>query len=393
MLKAPWDHQREALARLTRALVEERSGGLMGEALDHLLYVTGWTAGAAFAASPTSAEAELELVSERRLSEPHYLDAPPSDGTRRVLLAVAMRAARKRTIFAVPDLRLDEETGPLGAEELSSRGLRAAIAAPVVHRRRTLGVLVLLARDTANVDSDTLTTLRIGTRIVALAAERDRRADRELSHRSELAEAARMASLGLVTATVAQELRTPFDALLVQLEEQMRLLPRLAAAARDREAVREMAELLGETRAATAQIGAFLAQLSNMSQPRGTVERFELRDIVQEAVALVGIELQRRSIRLTEHYAVGCVTSGDRSSLIQVVINLVFYAAEACTAAGGEPTIILRVWPDDSRVVLSVEDTGAKSGTARSRTSSSPSRRTSAAASIPALPCACVVTS
>jgi DNA-binding NarL/FixJ family response regulator len=69
--------------------------------------------------------------------------------------------------------------------------------------------------------------------------------------------------------------------------------------------------------------------------------------------------LQRRGIALVEDYAGACYTMGRRDNLVQVVLNLVFNAADACLVAKRPaPKVTVRTRMEGARVILSVEDTG-----------------------------------
>ena len=94
------------------------------------------------------------------------------------------------------------------------------------HQREVLGVITILARDSATFGAGALAFCETATHLVAIASERDRREERELSYRADFDEAGPMAALGLLTATVAHELRGPLAALEIQLNEQHQLLAR-----------------------------------------------------------------------------------------------------------------------------------------------------------------------
>jgi two-component system, cell cycle sensor histidine kinase and response regulator CckA len=358
MVKDSWEKQRDALGKLSRGFVEEASGGLLREALDHLITAAGLMAGAAFTVNETGSTRTLELAAERGLGGEASVDAPGSESIRRALVEVGMRAVSTRRTSPVPDLTAVPGLDTDSLLALASREFRSAVAVPVKHQRQVLSVLVLVGRNVP--DTATLLVLEIGGNIVALATERDRRAEREQVSRGDLAEVAPMVSLGLVTATVAHELRAPLHALGVQIEEEHRVLERLEAAHELAGPARsELLELLGDMKTAAEQIDTLVSQLGELSRRGAPPERFELRGIAQEALALARLELSRRGIRMVEDYAPACVTHGSRAALLQVAVNLVFHAADACTASGRtDPTITLRTRDEVTRVVLSVEDTG-----------------------------------
>jgi len=106
-------------------------------------------------------------------------------------------------------------------------------------------------------------------------------------------------------------------------------------------------------------MGAIISQLTALSRRDLAPERLDLGAVARDALSIAKSELQRRSITLVEKYDPGCTTIGRRDNLVQVVLNLVFNAADACeTADHGKPRITVRTKIEDTRVVLSVEDTG-----------------------------------
>jgi signal transduction histidine kinase/ActR/RegA family two-component response regulator len=358
MAKDSWEKQRDALGKLSRVFVEEARGGLLREALDHLIAAAGLTAGAAFTVNETAGVRTLELAAERGLGAAASVDAPGPESIRRALVEIGMRAVSTRRTAPVTDVTAVSGLDAESLLALASREFHTAVAIPVKHQRQVLSVLVLVGKIVP--DTPTLSVLETGGNIVALATERDRRTEREQVSRGDLAQVAPMVSLGLVTATVVHELRAPLHALVVQIEEEHRLLERLesshdlAGSARS-----ELVELLSDMRVAAAQIDALVSQLGELSRRGAPPEQLDLRAIAQEALALARLELTRRTIRVVEDYAPGCVTHGSRAGLLQVAVNLVFHAADACTASGRtDPTITIRTRDEVARVVLSVEDTG-----------------------------------
>jgi two-component system, cell cycle sensor histidine kinase and response regulator CckA len=242
---------------------------------------------------------------------------------------------------------------------LAGRGIRSLVAQPVRHQREVLGVLVALYGET--LDPSWQGFLEAVAHIVALAAERDRRVEREVGYRAELAEAGQLASLGLLTATVAHELRGPVQALGVQVAEQEHIVSQLREAGTDwaQPMLAELAELFADMKAATNQIGTVIAQLSALSRRDTAPEKVELGDVARQGLGIARSELKRRGIALVEDYAKRCYTTGRRDNLVQVILNLVFNAADACaTADRPDQKIIVRTRVEGPRVILSVDDTG-----------------------------------
>jgi signal transduction histidine kinase/ActR/RegA family two-component response regulator len=349
-----WEREREGLRKLAQTFAEEARGGLLGEALETILSTLRLDNGAAFSYDG----ATIDLVAERSGGS-HSTPMPSArDLYREALTQVAKRACEDRKRVSYPDLSRSE----LGAElrsALLARGQRSVIAQPVRHQREVLGVLVILSNE--GPDGSSQGFLEAVAHIVALAAERDRRVEREVGYRAELAEAGQLASLGLLTATVAHELRGPVQALGVQVAEQEQILSQLREAGTDwaQPMLAELTELFSDMKAATNQMGTVIAQLSSLSRRDAGPEKVALGDVAKQGLAIARSELRRRGITLVEDYAKRCYTTGRRDNLVQVILNLVFNAADACaTADRPDQRIVERTRVEGPRVVLSVDDTG-----------------------------------
>jgi signal transduction histidine kinase/ActR/RegA family two-component response regulator len=353
-----WEREREGLRRLARVFAEEARGGLLGEALEVVLETAQFDSGAAFSVDANA----VDLAAERGLASPS--DRPGDGATRdifkRVLVAVAERVVSTRKPLFIPAIaRSDLETD--GIAELLQRGFTSVAAQPVKHQREVLGVLVLLAKEPTTFDPQLRVFFEMVAHVVALAAERDRRVERELGYRAELVEAGHMASLGLLTATVAHELRGPVGALSMQIAEQEHLLEQMREPGSEwlQPIIGELTELLTDMRTASGQMGTLIAQLSALSRRETAPERLELGAVARDALGIARSDLQRRSVALVEDYGSPCFTMGRRDNLVQVVLNLVFNAADACIAAGRpEARVTVRTKAEGSRVMLSVDDTG-----------------------------------
>src|SRR5258705_3403011 len=251
MARERWEREREGMRRLARVFAEEARGGLLGEALEVVLEAAGIEAGAAFSADGAS----VDLVAERGLVSP---SDRPGEGTlrdrfRRALASAAERAVSARKPVFVPALVRSDLSQDL-RDELVQRGFFSLAAQPVKHQRDVLGVIVVLTKEPTNFDASLRAFFETVAHMVALAAERDRRVEREIGYRAELAEAGHMASLGLLTATVAHELRGPVGALTMQLSEQEHIITQLRDGASEwsQPMLAELVELLTDMRAPSA---------------------------------------------------------------------------------------------------------------------------------------------
>jgi signal transduction histidine kinase/ActR/RegA family two-component response regulator len=343
----------EALHGLSSRLAGESGGGLLGDSLDTLIETTKARAAAAFTLDPT-----LESVAERELGD---RGGPELVVLRRALSTIAQRAASTRRLVLLGDLGRDRE-GIDDAGEILALGARAALAVPVLHRRVVHGVFVLLFDDAPRIDEEGQHFATTVANMVAVALERERTRETALPTNDELAEASRMASLGLLTASVAHELRGPAGAMILQQEELARLIEQVTdlADASDPElapAIRELSEVSSDIQTAVFRIRDTVEQLSLVSRRETSPECVDLVTVVHDSLAIALPHLERRGITLTQSMDGPCFTVGRRDSLGQVVLNLLFNAADACEGTP-HPEVWLKVVAHGEQVALVVEDNG-----------------------------------
>ncbi|HEX6276130.1 MAG TPA: ATP-binding protein [Polyangiaceae bacterium] len=343
----------DALAALTARLAAESSGGVLGDCLDLLLDATPARCAAAFAS-----DGALAPVAERRLSMRPTLDL---GRLRRALRSLAERAATSRRPLKITDIRRESDAIP-DVGELVALGARSALALPILHRRTVLGTLVLLFDDVAMLDEETLGYIRTVASIAAVALERDRHVEEAQDERSRLVGPGSSTGLGLLTATVAHELKSPSGALSLQHDELMRVTEQLTLLTGSSDtalggAVAELGELTSEIGVAIARIRETVEKLTGVGGPEAPLARIEVGLLAREAMIVGRPHLERQGVTLNERYDAECFTLGRRDALEQVILNLVFNAADACTG-GSRPQVWLRVSLDGAHVVLTVEDNG-----------------------------------
>ena len=159
----------------------------------------------------------------------------------------------------------------------------------------------------------------------------------------------RLASIGLLSASVAHELNTPLSVLGGSIEKLLETVD-------DHTARRRLVRM--------QRVAARLRQIStgllNFSRPSDeAMEAVELAPIIEESWNLVAID--ERASRVTfESDADGpYVVKGSRDRLIQLFVNLL---KNALYAIDGSGTIVVRVWQEAlnhrSDIVIMVEDDG-----------------------------------
>lgn len=343
----------DALHTLSGRLASESTGSLLGDSLEALLETMRARAAAAFTLAPG-----MTSIAERGLGD---RGGPELLVLRRALSTIAERALSTRRVLLLRDLGLDRESID-DAGEILALGARTALAVPVLLGEVTHGVFVLLFDDATRVDDEAQQFAATVAHMLAASLEREQFRATPIPSNDELAEASRMASLGLLTASVAHELRGPTGALLLQQEELSRLVEQVAELSDVSDpnlkgAIREIAEVSSDIQTAVARIRDTIEQLSLVSRREIAPECVDLVTVVKESLAIATPHLGRRGITLTQHLDGPVYTVGRRDSLGQVVLNLVFNAADAAEASG-HPEIWVRVMARGEQLALVVEDNG-----------------------------------
>jgi nitrogen-specific signal transduction histidine kinase len=178
--------------------------------------------------------------------------------------------------------------------------------------------------------------------------------------RSELAHAARMMSLGALTASIAHEVNQPLSGIVTNASTCLRML---ATDPPDIEVARETARrTLRDANRASEVVTRLRALFARKSL---TAEPVALNDATREVIALSLSGLQRRSVILQPILAEDLpLVTGDRVQLQQVILNLLLNAADAMSGIEDRPRqLVIRTEREAAnRVRLSVQDSGVGLG-------------------------------
>jgi C4-dicarboxylate-specific signal transduction histidine kinase len=176
------------------------------------------------------------------------------------------------------------------------------------------------------------------------------------SARSELVQAARIASLGVLTASIAHEVNQPLAGIITNASTCLRMLdanpPNLSGA---RETARRT---IRDGHRASDVITRLRALFSKQET---APEAVDLSDAAREVIELTRIELHRNRVSVrTEFSDQVPPVRGDRIQLQQVIMNLVRNASDAMQTNGSRlKELTIKVESDsDGMVKLSVQDTG-----------------------------------
>jgi signal transduction histidine kinase len=168
------------------------------------------------------------------------------------------------------------------------------------------------------------------TLIAGLAFERRARmkAEKEVRHRrTELAQAARLALAGELTASIAHEINQPLGAILANAGAADTLLERSPG---NREEVRA---ILGDIQKADIRASEIIRRVKALVTARETErDSVDPNAMVVEALGFLENDARRRSVSIETMFAAGLpFITADRVQLQQAIVNLCMNAMEAMT--------------------------------------------------------------
>lgn len=182
------------------------------------------------------------------------------------------------------------------------------------------------------------------------------RAERLLQQvQAEFAHAARVSTLGELTASIAHEVNQPLAAIVTNSEASLRWLARETP---DLDEVRSLAKRIVADADRAAEI---ISQIRQMASPQPPVQEvISIQRVVDQAVQFVRRELESRDVQVRITCADPAIeVRADRTQIQQVVVNLAMNAAQAMLdSESGERLLYLRILPSDEFVSVEVEDTG-----------------------------------
>jgi len=223
----------------------------------------------------------------------------------------------------------------------------------LVHTARNGARVVTASRWALQRDKDgkPLAVLDTNTDITAATA-----AQEELHQaQSALAHAARVATLGELSASIAHEVNQPLAAIITNGEAALRWMARKEPDLG--EAQDALKRVIKDGERASEVIRRIRALTRKNEQNRTALD---LNAVIEESLALVQREIAGRQIVLTLDLAAGLpVVEADRIQLQQVLINLLLNAVQAMDAVAPETRRLqIRTFGDNDQACLAVEDSG-----------------------------------
>ena len=174
--------------------------------------------------------------------------------------------------------------------------------------------------------------------------------------RAEIARAARVASLGVLTAAIAHEVNQPLAGIVTNASMCRRML---AVDPPDIERARESASRTIRDAERASEVVKRLRAL--FCKKGATREPVDLNEATREVVAVSLSELERNEVVVRTQLAGELPpVQGDRVQLQQVILNLLLNASDAMSGIDGRPRqLVIKTERDEQdRVLLSVRDTG-----------------------------------
>jgi C4-dicarboxylate-specific signal transduction histidine kinase len=174
--------------------------------------------------------------------------------------------------------------------------------------------------------------------------------------RAELARAARVTSLGVLTATIAHEVNQPLAGIVTNAGTCRRML---AVDPPDVEGARETARRMIRDAERASEV---IKRLRTLFCKKGTAcESLDLNEATREVIALSLSELERNKVLVRTEFAGELPPAqGDQVQLQQVILNLLLNASDAMSGVDDRPRqLVIRTERDgEDRVRLSVRDMG-----------------------------------
>lgn len=164
---------------------------------------------------------------------------------------------------------------------------------------------------------------------------------------AELAHSERLASIGRLAAGVAHEIGNPVTGIAC-------LAQNLRHESEPAEIHASAQQILDQTKR-ISKIVQSLVTFSHGGTDSYTMEAFNLREAIAEAIELVHLSRRGRQINFKQDCPDACMLSGDRQRLIQVFVNLLTNACDACEVGG---VVDVLVEPVDDIYRIEIRDHG-----------------------------------
>lgn len=196
----------------------------------------------------------------------------------------------------------------------------------------------------------------VRTRGASMDVTQRKRIETELAEQhSELAHLSRVASLSVISGSLAHELNQPLGIILSNAQAAQRLL------SQDQPDLREVSAILSDIVTENRRAGDVIQRLRTLlRREEGPRERLSLNTLLPEVVRLLRSDLIGRGVRIMSRLEPALpAVQGDAVQLQQVFFNMITNACEAMQETPASQRIIrLKTWGENGHVRLAVRDHG-----------------------------------
>jgi C4-dicarboxylate-specific signal transduction histidine kinase len=171
---------------------------------------------------------------------------------------------------------------------------------------------------------------------------------------TQLAHVNRVATMGQLAASISHEVMQPITAGLINSEAALRFLD---AQPPDIEEARQALASAIEGGHRANDIIARIRGLIKKAPPQK--DPLQINQVILETIALTRGEAVKNTVSVQTQLAEGLpLIQGDRVQLQQVIVNLIINAVEAMSVTEGSRELLLSTGKDESRVLVTVKDSG-----------------------------------
>jgi signal transduction histidine kinase len=192
-------------------------------------------------------------------------------------------------------------------------------------------------------------TLELDDRVAARTAELQAKDEEVKTMSQQLWQAAKLATMGELVASIAHELNNPLATVSLRVEV---LLGQMALDAPQRRALEIVEQEVGRM----GQLVANLLQFTRRGQQQ--ISTLDVREEIEQTLELIQYHLRNRHIAVVCQFAPDVsIVQADRQQLRQLFLNLFTNASDAMPQ-GGTLTLQARTDPPSQRLEIAISDTG-----------------------------------
>jgi signal transduction histidine kinase len=215
---------------------------------------------------------------------------------------------------------------------------------------RPLETLVAGARALGRGDFDYQININGAAEVRELAVAFDRMRGELKSTHKELIESDRLATIGRMASSVSHDLRHHLSAIYANAEfmslAQTGSEERVDLLAEVQEAVRSMTDMI-ESLLLFSQTGQIL-----------NLRREQLDVFLERTIQNVRLHPECRDVRISSEVSAPVYAWVDSKKLARAVYNLLLNACQAARAGTGPPTVLVKLVEDDTKIEISIRDSG-----------------------------------